>query len=153
MNKDYKCTICSRLFIKPLPHKCIGNFRKHHLRKIFINIKENKDMTREQLIEITAEEVAAKGCHKLKTFQLEYYEQLVGAFIEGVKLAEEYPVSLVHSSEEKPNSYPILCLNKFNNIWVQHDLEEDYTWEEFVKNESIINWVYITDILPKGGEK
>ena len=105
-------------------------------------------MTREQLIEITAEEVAAKGCHKLKTFQLEYYEQFVSAFIEGVKLAEEHPVSLLHSSEEKPNNYPILCQNKFNNVWVQHNLE-DYTWEEFISNESIINWVYIIDIFLK----
>lgn len=148
MNKDYKCTICGRLFIKPLPHKCIGNFRKHHLRKIFINIKENKDMTREQLIEITAEEVAAKGCHKLKTFQLKYYDNLVWAFIEGVKLAEEHPVSLVHSSNEKPNNLFIICLDKFNNAWVQHGLE-GYTWEEFVKNESIISWVYMTDIFMK----
>lgn len=52
MDKDYKCTICGRLFIKPMPHKCIGNFRKHHLRKIFINIKEDKTMTKEQAIEL-----------------------------------------------------------------------------------------------------
>lgn len=103
-------------------------------------------MNRETLIQDRADKVAAKACYKLKTFQLEYYEQFVSAFIEGVKLAEEHPVSLVHSSEEKPNNLFIICLDKFNNAWVQHGLE-GYTWEEFVKNESIISWVYMTDIF------
>lgn len=69
--------------------------------------------------------------------------------MEGVKLAKELSVSLLHSSEEKPDDYPILCQNKFNSVWIQHKLEDDYTWEEFVKNESIISWVYITDIFLK----
>ena len=103
-------------------------------------------MTREELIEIEAEKVAGKACYKLKTFQLEYFEQFVSAFIKGVKLAEEHPVSLVHSSKEKPNNLFIICLDKFNNAWVQHDLE-GYTWEEFISNESIISWVYMTDIF------
>ena len=78
----------------------------------------------------------------------EHLDFYIKGFTEGAMWADEHPVSLLHSSEEKPNNYPILCQNKFNNVWVQHNLE-DYTWEEFISNESIINWVYIIDIFLK----
>lgn len=104
-------------------------------------------MTRKEQIKQVAEEFAD---HEHSTMRdVSMFNLLQYAFKCGAKWTDEHPISLVHSSEEKPNSYPILCLNKFNNKWVQHDLEEDYTWEEFVKNESIINWVYITDIFLK----
>lgn len=114
----------------------------NYFQKIYI------DMTREELIQNKADKVAEKAEYKLKKLQLECYDCLEEAFMEGVKLAKGLPVSLLHSSEEKPNDYPILCQNKFNNVWVQHNLE-DYTWEEFISNESIVNWVYITDIFLK----
>jgi len=30
-NKKYKCAYCGRCFIKPVPHKCNGSFRKRRL--------------------------------------------------------------------------------------------------------------------------
>ena len=39
MEKRFKCNYCGRVFENPIPHKCTGGFRKHHLK--FTNLNPN----------------------------------------------------------------------------------------------------------------
>jgi len=36
MEREFKCEYCGKIFSDPIPHKCIGGYRKHHLK--FINL-------------------------------------------------------------------------------------------------------------------
>lgn len=66
-------------------------------------------------------------------------------FEAGAKWADEHPNldSLWHEPSEEPKEYPIICQDKFGNVWVQHSLK-DYAdgWEEFKEIESVASWVY-----------
>ena len=59
-----------------------------------------------------------------------------------------------HDASEEPREYPILCQDELGNVWVQYSLN-DYVdgWKEFKGCELLIRWVYIIDLLPKGGKK
>ena len=62
--------------------------------------------------------------------------------------------SLRHDASEEPQEYPILCLDKQNNVWIEYSLN-NYAdgWDECVEFNEIVGWLYINDLLPKGGEK
>ena len=53
-----------------------------------------------------------------------------------------------HDASEIPEEYPILCLDKFGDILIY---EEGYP--ECVEFNDISKWAYVSDLLPKGGEK
>ena len=51
MKREFKCEYCGKIFSDPVPHKCIGGFRKHHLK--FINLHPtNKEQIRKYKDEI-----------------------------------------------------------------------------------------------------
>ena len=76
------------------------------------------------------------------------------AFIDGVKWADEHPINPWHDAMEEPQEYPILCKDKLGNIWVEYSLYNYVEgWAECVEFNDIIQWAYIRDLLPKGGEK
>ena len=86
-------------------------------------------------------------------FEERWYE--VGC-IDGLKAADAEPnlKSLWHDASEEPKKYPILCKDEQNYVWTEYSLN-DYVdgWDEFVDFNEISQWAYISDLLPKGGER
>lgn len=87
------------------------------------------------------------------------YEQAIGAsgFELGVKWSDEHPKNVWHDASEEPEyrNGGILC---------EHDLyywvaTQPYlssicgNWHKKVEREHLKRWAYISDLLPKGGEK
>ena len=74
----------------------------------------------------------------------------------GAKWADEHPnlESLWHNPSEEPQEYPILCLNKQKDIWIECDLDPyDDGWDECVEFNELVRWAYVKDLFPKGGKK
>ena len=70
-----------------------------------------------------------------------------------LKRAELNLESLRHDASEEPQEYPILCFDKQNNVWIEYSLN-NYAdgWDECVEFNEIAGWLYINDLLPKGGK-
>lgn len=74
------------------------------------------------------------------------------AFLHGVEWAEEQIANVWHDAKEKPRTKEW--------ILVQFD-EDDYyamylyidIWCDWCKEFNALRWAYISDLLPKGGEK
>ena len=61
--------------------------------------------------------------------------------------------SLWHDPSEEPQEYPILCMDKQNNVWIECSLNHYVDgWDECVEFNEIVGWLYINDLLPKGGK-
>lgn len=61
--------------------------------------------------------------------------------------------SLRHDATEEPQEYPILCLDRRNNVWIECSLNKYVDgWDECVEFNEIVSWIYINDLLPKGGK-
>lgn len=61
--------------------------------------------------------------------------------------------SLRHDASEEPQEYPILCFDKQNNVWIECSLNHYADgWDECVEFNEIAGWLYINDLLPKGGK-
>lgn len=80
------------------------------------------------------------------------YEQALGAsgFELGAKWADENPISIWHDASEEPTGYPIICQDENRYFWIQYN---QYDWECYIEETKLIQWAYINDLLPKGGEK
>lgn len=65
--------------------------------------------------------------------------------------------SLWHDASEEPQgTYEILVQDEFGNFWLTdyaEDISHYQRWEQCVVCECITRWAYISDLLPKGGEK
>ena len=53
-----------------------------------------------------------------------------------------------HDASEIPEEYPILCLDQFGDLLIYEE-----GWPECVEFNDISKWAYVSDLLPKGGEK
>ena len=78
----------------------------------------------------------------------------------GVKWADEHPnlASLWHDASEEPEGDCCDIIHQDENgcCWLESkaDIMRLYdTWNEFTEVEMIIRWAYVSDLLPKGGEK
>lgn len=99
---------------------------------------------------------------KIQVIQLSYFDNQMEEMwykigcIDGLETADAEPNlgSLWHDINDEPKKYPILCEDKKNRVWIDHNLK-DYieSWDIYVKFCEIIRWAYISDLLPKGGEK
>ena len=70
-----------------------------------------------------------------------------------LKRAELNLESLWHDASEVPQEYPILCFDKQNNVWIECSLNHYVDgWDECVEFNEIVGWLYINDLLPKGGK-
>ena len=77
------------------------------------------------------------------------------AFLDGVKWADEHPnlESLWHDASEEPKEdVDILFISKNGKV---HKVSKiDLSLYDWLKdNDDIKHWAYISDLLPKGGEK
>ena len=85
-----------------------------------------------------------------------YYDDINchNAFLHGVEWADEHPVNVWHDASEMPK----------DGEWVLIQFDEDsfdtlvfcdidaVAFCAWCKKYGVINWAYISDLLPKGGE-
>lgn len=77
----------------------------------------------------------------------------------GAKCADEHPKNIWHDASKEPQNKPfrIICQDDWGNVEVVEDDVVKFVyqgdWEAYVKDNCIIRWAYISDLLPKGGEK
>ena len=87
------------------------------------------------------------------------YEDMKCAFKNGAKWADEHPnlESIWHDASEEPTyNHSILYQYKFGRYYFtkKSDAIAFYgNWKNFVEFLSMTHWAYISDLLPKGGEK
>lgn len=63
-----------------------------------------------------------------------------------------------HNASEEPvgNNWKILCQDKNDCCWVENRIDAQLLhkdWNAYTEIEKIVRWAYISDLLPKGGEK
>ena len=79
------------------------------------------------------------------------------AFLDGVKWADEHPnlESLWHDASEEPkeNSVILVQWNIKGNSGYEFYYADSINWDRFVEIYGVSIWAYISDLLPKGGEK
>ena len=86
----------------------------------------------------------------------EYREQ-VNIYADAVKWADEQPKNVCHSAEEEPagRDWRILCEDESGNCWVASRycvFSISFNWEEYALDKALARWVYIKDLIPKGGK-
>ena len=91
---------------------------------------------------------------------IEDYENIGEGFVAGAKWADKHPnlESLWHDASEEPvgANWEILCQDEMNGCWVENRIEAQLlhkNWNAYTEIEKIVRWAYISDLLPKGGEK
>lgn len=101
---------------------------------------------------MTREEEIYEASKKFSEYE---YNQInfENGFIDGANWADKNPVNVWHDINDEPKKYPILCEDKKNRVWIDHNLK-DYieSWDMYVEFCEIIRWAYISDLLPKGGD-
>ena len=86
------------------------------------------------------------------------YVSLKMAFIEGAEWADAHPVDVWHDVSEEPLKDRIflaeLGVSKYGfQTFVLVDNNIEFNWNEWAKEIYLLRWAYISDLLPKGGEK
>lgn len=78
-------------------------------------------------------------------------------FENGAKWADEHPnlESLWHDASEKPRAEEWLLIQFGEDDYDALSLNDLYIdmWCTWCKTYNVIRWAYISDLLPKGGEK
>lgn len=104
---------------------------------------------------MTREELIISEAKKHYSGNIQCYD----AFLHGAQFAEEHPKNVWHPACEEPKNKPfrIICQDDWGNVEVVEDDVVKFVyqgdWEAYVKDNCIIRWAYISDLLPKGGEK
>ena len=86
-----------------------------------------------------------------------YYDDINchNAFLHGVEWADEHPINVWHTTNEKPrlNQWFLAQIgdNAFDTFIMAMNKNKD--WREWSKGINIKRWAYIKDLLPKGGEE
>ena len=84
----------------------------------------------------------------------QYYsaEDLAKAFRDGAEWADMHPVNVLHDANEKPRTKEWLLVqfdeDDYDTIYLYIDI-----WCDLCKTFNVIQWAYISEMLPKGGEK
>ena len=77
------------------------------------------------------------------------------AFLHGVEWVEEQIANVWHDASEEPRPKEWLLVQFDEDDYDTHYLNDSYInmWRDWCKTYNVIRWAYITDLLPKGGEK
>ena len=75
------------------------------------------------------------------------------AFLHGVEWADEHPVDIWHDVSEEPNIDEDVVLYDSCGNFVTEFYNGDVTWNNIVVFHKAAIWAYISDLLPKGGER
>lgn len=111
-------------------------------------------MTREEEIKQAAENNLDVSIYTPKDC-----EMLKETFYIGAKWADEHLnlERLWHDASEEPKgTYIVLCDVLDNRQWIVERFYIDMayaTWKDFAEAISVRRWAYVSDLLPKGGEK
>ena len=98
--------------------------------------------------------------NQIEQFASQCYEdgEKYSAFISGAIWADNNPVNVWHDACECPEDYfkQIIYQDKTGtcHLTIMHDIVVmlELKWEHFAADK-ISRWAYISDLLPKGGEK
>ena len=87
-----------------------------------------------------------------------YYDDINchNAFLHGVEWADEHPANVWHDAKEKPRIKEWILIQFSGGDYEALALSESgvNTWYNvWVDEYRAIRWAYITDLLPKGGER
>ena len=88
-----------------------------------------------------------------------YYRDSINchnAFLHGVEWSDKYPVNVWHEASEKPRAKEWILIQFSGGDYEALALDElgVETWSDWrCKNYKVIRWAYISDLLPKGGER
>lgn len=75
------------------------------------------------------------------------------AFEKGAEWADEHPANVWHDVSEEPNIDEDVVLYDSCGNFVTEFYNGDVTWNNIVVFHKATMWAYISDLLPKGGEK
>lgn len=100
---------------------------------------------------MTREEEIIREAKKYYSGNIQCYD----AFLHGTEFADEHPKNVWHDVSEEPKEYPIIYQDEFSDVWIMQFSLKDFVdgWEDFKGYECVTRWAYISDLLPKGGEK
>ena len=76
-------------------------------------------------------------------------------FLDGAKWADKHPVNVWHDANEKPRTKEWILVQFDEDDYDTHYLNDLYIdmWCTWCKTYNVSRWAYISDLLPKGGEK
>lgn len=111
-------------------------------------------MTREELIKQTANKYFDNYVPDICGI---YDEDIWDAFISGAKWADNNPKNIWHPSYEEPTDdlAQILYQDNYGDCWLitkSDIIILACNWEHFA-SVNVRRWVYVSDLLPKGGKK
>lgn len=86
------------------------------------------------------------------------YMSIRVAFIEGAEWADNHPVNVWHNVSEEPLKDRVflaeLGASEYGfQTFILVENNREFNWNEWVKETCLSQWAYISDLLPKGGEK
>ena len=122
-------------------------------------------MTREEEIKCASKDYVNYLLDKQEYHNEDYTEDDIRqAFEKGAMFADNNPYlsSLWHDASEEPllENKEIIFLNEQYNAYISESfggtfsyMLEDSYWGRYVNSLKIKKWAYISDLLPKGGEK
>ena len=80
----------------------------------------------------------------------------ISGFVQGAKWADEHPINVWHDAKEKPRAKEWILVQFEEDEYQTLALSEsgiDTWFNAWVDEYRAIRWAYISDLLPKGGEK
>ena len=114
-------------------------------------------MTREEEIAVAFYDY--RDALKLSTFCDFEYIDVQGAFEEGAEWADSHPVNVWHDATEEPKKGEDIIALDIDGISVS-GVYKDYIGKGIYRYhcflcewDAVVKWAYISDLLPKGGER
>lgn len=107
------------------------------------------------------EEIERASVHHLYQYDYSYEEGehldfYIKGFTEGAKWADEHPNNVWHNASEEPQGkyYALSQRRDGTTDFIDYGCVENYYcgWKFYIKEENIVSWAYIKDLLPKGGD-
>ena len=76
-------------------------------------------------------------------------------FLDGAVWSDKNPVNVWHDASEEPkeNSVILVQWNIKGNSGYEFYYADSINWDRYVEIYGVSIWAYISDLLPKGGEK
>lgn len=104
------------------------------------------------------EEIERASVHHLYQYDYSYekgehLDFYIKGFTEGAKWTDEHPKNIWHDIKEEPkNNEDVVLYDVCGNL-VTEFYDSSVTWHNIVLYYKATMWAYVSDILPKGGEK
>ena len=92
---------------------------------------------------------------QIEQFASQCYEdgERYSAFISGAIWADNNPVKVWHDASEEPRYNELMLGIDSDGVSLYKWCGQEDSWNAFCGITELLKWAYISDILPKGGEK